>query len=129
MRYFRRKLDDKNRLTIPAELHDEFAGGKIVITKGFKDYLHLYPENVWNTQFEAATKGRGGGAMPILFDEDLADMADRIIEGLSETTMDTKQGRIIIDKELLAYGGFDKNREVVATKLPGDYWRLKTPRS
>jgi len=129
MRYFRRKLDDKNRLTIPAELHAEFKTGKIIITKGFQDYLHLYSEKVWDAQFQAATKGRGGDAMPILFDETLADQADALLEGMSETAMDKKQGRITIDSELLQYAGFDKNREVVATKLVGDYWRLKTPRN
>jgi DNA-binding transcriptional regulator/RsmH inhibitor MraZ len=128
VRYFHRKLDDKNRLTIPAELHAEFGGGKVIITKGFKDYLHLYSEKVWEAQFGAATKGRGGEAMPILFDEELADRADRLIEGMSETTMDKKQGRITIDAELLKYAGFDQTKEVVATKLVGDYWRLKTPR-
>ena len=81
MRYFRRKLDDKNRLTIPAELRGEFKTGKIIITKGFQDYLHLYSEKVWEAQFQAATKGRGGEAMPILFDEALANRADALIEG------------------------------------------------
>jgi DNA-binding transcriptional regulator/RsmH inhibitor MraZ len=129
MRYFRRKLDDKNRLTIPAELHAEFTGQKVIITRGFKDYLHLYPERVWNEQFQAATKGRGGEAMPILFDEQLADMADNLIEGMQETTLDNKQGRITIDPELLKHAGFDQSKEVVATKLVGDYWRLKSPRN
>jgi MraZ protein len=128
VRYFRRKLDDKNRLTIPAELHSEFAGQKVIITKGFQDYLHLYSESVWDERFKEATKGRGGEAMPLLFDEKLADQADELIEGMSETSLDNKQGRITIDAELLKYAGFDQNREVIATKLVGDYWRLKTPR-
>jgi DNA-binding transcriptional regulator/RsmH inhibitor MraZ len=127
VRYFRRKLDDKNRLTIPAEIHAEFAGQKVILTRGFKNYLHMYPEAVWNQQFAAATRGRGGEAMPILFDEELADMADRLIDGMSETSMDGKQGRITISKELLDYASLTKNSEVVATKLVGDYWRLKKP--
>ena len=44
--YFQRKLDDKRRLTIPAELRAEFASG-VVITRGFQKYLHLYPKLVW----------------------------------------------------------------------------------
>ena len=36
--YFERKLDDKRRLTIPAELRKEFESG-IVITRGFQNYL------------------------------------------------------------------------------------------
>ena len=45
--YFERKLDDKRRLTIPTELRAEFASG-VVLTRGFKNYLHLYPLSVWN---------------------------------------------------------------------------------
>ena len=33
--YFERKLDDKRRLTIPAELRAEFASGAVV-TRGFQ---------------------------------------------------------------------------------------------
>jgi DNA-binding transcriptional regulator/RsmH inhibitor MraZ len=35
--YFERKLDDKRRLSIPAELRGEFEGG-VVITQGFQNY-------------------------------------------------------------------------------------------
>ena len=49
--YFERKLDDKRRLTIPAELRAEFASG-VVVTRGFKKYLHLYPKSVWDQEVE-----------------------------------------------------------------------------
>ncbi len=50
--YFERKLDDKRRLTLPAELRAEFASG-VVITRGFKNnYLHLYPKAVWDELVE-----------------------------------------------------------------------------
>jgi DNA-binding transcriptional regulator/RsmH inhibitor MraZ len=49
--YFERKLDDKRRLTIPAELRSEFASG-VVVTRGFKNYLHLYPTSVWEEQVD-----------------------------------------------------------------------------
>ena len=39
--YFERKLDDKRRLSMPAELRSEFKSG-VVVTRGFKKYLHLY---------------------------------------------------------------------------------------
>jgi len=129
MRYFKRKLDDKNRLTIPAELRSEFEGGKVVITRGFGNYLHVYSEGVWNNQMETALSGqwKANGATPVVFDRELADLADKLLEGMAETTMDAKQGRITIEQDLLRYAGFDRNKEVVATKMPGDYWRIKTP--
>ena len=51
--YFERKLDDKRRLTIPAELRAEFAGG-VVITRGFQKYLHVYPKVIWDEEMEVA---------------------------------------------------------------------------
>ena len=131
MRYFKRKLDDKNRLTIPAELRSEFEGGKVVITRGFGSYLHLYSEAVWNNQMETALAGewKGAGSLPAILDAELADLADKLVEGMTETTMDQKQGRITIEQDLLRHGGFDRNKEVVATKLPGGYWRLKSAQS
>jgi DNA-binding transcriptional regulator/RsmH inhibitor MraZ len=54
--YFERKLDDKRRLTIPAELRAEFSSG-IVMTRGFQEYLHLYPKNVWDEEVEPLLKG------------------------------------------------------------------------
>jgi DNA-binding transcriptional regulator/RsmH inhibitor MraZ len=41
--YFERKLDDKHRLSIPAELRGEFKSG-VVVTRGFGAYLHLYSQ-------------------------------------------------------------------------------------
>jgi len=130
MRYFKRKLDDKNRLTIPVELRSEFESGKVVLTRGFEDYLHLYSAAVWENQMEQALSGdwRSEGSLPAVFDKELADLADRFSEGMVETTMDSKQGRITIDPELLVLAGLDRQREVVATKMPGGYWRLKASR-
>ena len=51
MDYFERKLDDKNRLTIPTQLRAEF-GENVVITPGFKNYIHIYPESVWKGEME-----------------------------------------------------------------------------
>ncbi len=49
--YFERKLDDKRRLTIPPELRHKFASGAVV-TRGFGQYLHLYPKDVWDNLVE-----------------------------------------------------------------------------
>src|SRR6266576_7353263 len=114
MDFFERKLDDKNRLTIPAELRHEFEGGKVIITRGFKQYLHLYPEKVWNEQMEPALKGD-------ILDERTADLNVQFRTGKSGGGMDAKQGRITLEQHLLDYAGIDK--EVVAVRA-GSYWRL-----
>ena len=96
--YFERKLDDKNRLTIPAELRHEFEGGEVVITRGFGQYLHIYPRTVWDEQVEPELKGS-------ILDERVADLNVRMRTGRAVSTMDARQGRITLEQHLLEYAG------------------------
>ncbi len=114
--YFQRKLDDKRRLTIPTELRAEFASG-VVVTRGFKKYLHLYPANVWQDDVEPLLKGN-------ILDEQTADLNVQFRMGKTDATIDDKQGRITIEQHLLDHAGIDK--EVVAVRV-GKYWRLMSP--
>lgn len=111
--YFERKLDDKRRLTIPAELRDEFATG-IVITRGFQKYLHLYPKSVWDEQVEPGLQGN-------ILDESTADLNVQFRTGKTEGMLDEKQGRFTVEQHLLDYAGIDRN--IVAVRA-GRYWRL-----
>lgn len=111
--YFQRKLDDKRRLTIPAELHAEFASG-VVITRGFKKYLHLYTQDVWDKEVEEALVGD-------ILDERIADLNVQFRTGKTGAEMDNKQGRITIEQHLLDYGGID--RDVIVVRA-GKYWRI-----
>jgi MraZ protein len=129
MNNFRRKLDDKNRLTIPAELRHEFESGTVVLAPGFNNYLHLYSEAAWQ-ELEESLKGswRPDGSRPAMLDSELADLADRFYDGQTSSALDRKQGRITIEQHLLEYAGFDRTSAVVATRMPGrehSYWRLK----
>ena len=112
--YFERKLDDKRRLTIPAELRAEFANG-VVITRGFGEYLHMYPLHVWDNDVEPALNGS-------ILDERVADLNVRFREGKVDVRPDEKQGRITLEQHLLDYAGI--TRDVVAVRA-GKYWRLK----
>lgn len=111
--YFERKLDDKRRLTIPAELRTEFASG-VVLTRGFDKYLHLYPKSVWDELVEPALNGD-------ILDRTVADLNVQFRMGKTEAELDTKQGRISIEQHLLDYSGI--SRDVVAVRA-GRYWRL-----
>ncbi len=111
--YFQRKLDDKRRLTIPTELRAEFASG-VVVTRGFKNYLHLYPKTVWDEAVEPELKGS-------ILDEQVADLNVRFRMGKSESVIDAKQGRFSLEQHLLDHAGI--TREVVAVRA-GTYWRL-----
>lgn len=111
--YFERKLDDKRRLTIPAELREEFICG-VVVTRGFANYLHMYPKSVWDEQVEPQLQGN-------ILDEKTADLNVQFRMGKIEGPLDTKQGRVSLEQHLLDYAGID--REVTAVRA-GRYWRL-----
>jgi MraZ protein len=111
--YFERRLDEKRRLTLPADLRDEFASG-VVITRGYKDYLHLYPRAIWDEHVEPALSGN-------ILDEKTADLNVKFRMGKIESVLDAKQGRITLEQHLLDYAGID--REIVAVRA-GRYWRL-----
>lgn len=111
--YFERKLDDKRRLTIPAELRDEFAGG-VVLTKGFENYLHLYPKSVWDELVEPALNGD-------ILDQRVADLNVQFRMGKTEAGLDAKQGRVSIEQHLLDFAHI--NRDLVAVRA-GRYWRI-----
>jgi MraZ protein len=111
--YFQRKLDDKRRLTIPTELRETFAGGA-VITRGFGQYLHLYPKGVWDTMVEPRLAGD-------ILDERIADLNVQFRMGKVEQSLDGKQGRITLEQHLLDYAGIKKDVTAVSV---GNYWRL-----
>lgn len=111
--YFERKLDNKRRLTIPAELRAEFANG-VVVTRGFQKYLHLYPKSVWDRQVESQLQGN-------ILDEKTADLNVQFRMGKCDSELDQKQGRITLEQHLLDYA--DITGMVVAVRA-GQYWRL-----
>ena len=111
--YFERKLDEKRRLTIPPELRDTFASGAVV-TRGFGNYLHLYPLDVWSQLVEPKLKGD-------LLDERIADLNVQFRMGKSEMQLDGKQGRITLEKHQVSYAGI--NRDIVAINV-GQYYRI-----
>lgn len=115
--YFVRKLDEKRRLTIPAELRNEFASG-VVVTRGFGKYLHLYPKQVWDREVEPALTGN-------ILDEKTADLNVRFRTGKAEASLDMKQGRVTLEQHLLDYAAISK--DVVAVRA-GGYWRIMSPR-
>ena len=111
--YFERKLDEKRRLTIPPELRGEFAEGA-VITRGFGQYLHLYPKAVWDQLVEPKLDGD-------ILDERIADLNVQFRMGKLVAMLDGKQGRVTLEQHLLDYA--DINRDIVAVGV-GRYWRL-----
>lgn len=112
--YFERRLDDKNRLTMPTEVRAEFDEGEVIITRGFGNYLHLYSKQTWDADMESALSGN-------ILDEQIADLNVKFRTGKQSSRLDKKQGRITIDQSLLDYAGIEKS--IVAVRV-GKYWRV-----
>lgn len=115
MDYFERRLDDKRRLTIPAELRAEFVSG-VVLTRGFQNYLHLYPKKVWDQEVEPKLKGN-------ILDEHTADLNVQFRMGRTEDVIDEKQGRISLEQHQLDFANI--SRDIIAVRA-GNYWRLQS---
>ena len=98
---------------MPAELRSEFASG-VVLTRGFGNYLHLYPQQVWDREVESALGGN-------ILDERVADLNVKFRRGKTASALDQKQGRVMIDQHLLDFAGITK--DVVAVRA-GAYFRL-----
>jgi len=112
MDYFERRLDDKNRLTLPPELRDSLT--EVVIARGFGQYLHMYPKTVWDKDIEQALVGD-------ILDEKIADLNVQFRMGKIDVRPDSKQGRITLEQHLLDYAGIDRDLVVVRA---GKYWRI-----
>jgi MraZ protein len=111
--YYTRKIDDKNRLSIPSDLAQEL-GSNVVITFGFGKYLHLYSQKVWDDQVEPALRGS-------IIDEDIANLNVKLRQGKINAILDQKQNRLTLTNELLSYGSLGKDIVIVRA---GEYWRI-----
>jgi len=112
--YFERKLDDKHRLTIPAEIRSEFKSG-VVVTRGFGKYLHMYSQDVWDQKVEPELTGH-------ILDEKVADLNVQFRAGKTASYLDEKQGRLTLELHHLKYAGIES--ELIAVRA-GAYWRLQ----
>lgn len=120
MDYFERKLDDKNRLTIPAELRAEFPDGHAVITRGFDKTIHLYPKARWDQAVERELAGFS------IISEEGAKLNRQLRAGKTLASLDTKQGRVTIEQHLLDWAGIKK--DLTATRIAstdGSYWAIE----
>jgi transcriptional regulator MraZ len=120
MNNFERKLDEKNRLTIPVEIRPEFEGGYLVLTKGYDQTLALYSQKYYEEVIEPALEGD-------FRDVESFRLNRQIQSGQSITHMDGKQGRITIEQRFLDYAGITKNVNAFRVKTAGGrtYWALE----
>ncbi len=120
MNNFERKLDDKNRLTIPVEVRGELANGYIVLTKGYDNTLALYSQNYWEQVIAPALEGD-------FRDVESFRLNRQIQSGQTIMKLDAKQGRVTIEQRFLDYAGITKTVNAFRVKTSGDksYWAIE----
>jgi len=87
-----------------------------VLTRGFGQYLHLYPKIIWEREVEAALNANGS-----ILDEKIADLNVQFRRGKTEAELDQKQGRVTVEQHLLDFAKID--RSLIAVRA-GAYWRI-----
>ena len=119
MENFERKLDDKNRLTIPVEVRPEFEGGQVILTKERDNTLALYSQEYWDKVIEPKLVGE--------YDDDESFKLNRRVRSAqSRMRLDSKQGRITLEQRFKDYAGIKKDVNAWRrTTTGGTYWILE----
>ena len=111
-------LDAKSRLTIPARIRRDLAGG-LVLAKGFETCLQVYPEDVYAPIVQGALAG-----MNPLGPE--ARQLRRHLYGNSLNMELDSAGRIMLPGPFLAHAGIDKDVVVVGAGECLEIWDRST---
>jgi MraZ protein len=110
---FYHNLDEKGRLTIPAEYRDSFADSRAVITQGFeKNLIVLQPEN-----FDRVAQRLRGMSMT---NPEVRLLRRIVFSGASHIEID-KAGRILIPNYLRKYANLETSVVIAGA---GDYFEI-----
>lgn len=94
--------------------------GVYYLTLGFGRYLHLYSEMAWGMLEEAFKIGLSP-EVPVIIQEDTADVADRLYGGYEEIAT---SGASIVIPSVLQQAIGDPDRLRITWIPAGGYWRL-----
>ncbi len=108
------RLDDKNRLTVPARLRDRFAPG-IVVTKGLDGCLTAFTTDGW----EAFRELKLGRLDPF---EREARMLRRFYFGATFEGHLDGSGRVPLSSPLLAHAGIERDVDLVGNYEYLEIW-------
>jgi MraZ protein len=111
---FEQRLDDKNRVTLPARLRDRFAGG-VVCARGLDGCVAVWPRESWDdyvrTQSERldpfTREGRG---------------LQRYLFGAAQESELDRQGRVALPAPLLAHAGLERDIVIAGLRDRLEIW-------
>ncbi|MDO5047243.1 MAG: division/cell wall cluster transcriptional repressor MraZ [Anaerococcus sp.] len=109
---FTHKLDSKNRLTLPSDFRDKLIGD-FYISKGAESSLIIYTKEEFisrSIRLEAYKDTKKNRAIRRLF-----------FSSATKTRLD-KQGRILLNKNLLTYSSIDKDLVIIGNNTTIEIW-------
>lgn len=113
---FRHSLDDKGRLTLPAEFRGELAGGA-VIAQFAGPSLHVYPKSVWDelvvSEVNRLARDPGSGIGP---------HTRRALNASARELRPDAQGRVVVAPEQRSFAGLERGIAVVGNATHVEIW-------
>lgn len=110
---FRPKLDDKNRLILPAKFRADFSEG-MVLTRGQEKCIYAFPTaefaEIYDKVRQAPVSSRQARNYLRMF-----------LSGASDEAMD-KQNRVTIPQSLREYAGLEKDLAVIGVGTRLEIW-------
>lgn len=95
---YKHSLDAKNRVFIPSKFREEL-GDEFYITRKFDTYLSIYTAEEWQAYVEKIEK---------LPESEAVEIQDFLL-GAAQKCVPDSSGRIILDDQLAAHAGINKN--------------------
>jgi MraZ protein len=111
---FEQRLDEKNRVTIPARHRDRFADG-VWLTRGLDGCLAVYPRPGWD-QFVAERTARLDP-----FSGEARKLERYLFSGAAETEMD-RQGRVAVPPALMKHANLRRDVVVAGVRDRLEIW-------
>jgi MraZ protein len=111
---FEQRLDEKNRLTVPARLRDRFADG-VFLTRGFDRCLSAFTRAGWDA-FVAEQTSRLDP-----FSHEARQLQRFLFGGAAEAEMD-RQGRVAVPAPLLRHAGLQREIVVAGVRDRLEIW-------
>ena len=110
---FERTLDDKGRLSIPAELRTRLGPGA-VLTRSFDNCLCIYPAAKWESLAQAVDD------LPQVRPE-IRDLARSLFSGAISCELD-RQGRIVVPAYLRQHADLNSDVVIVGVNSRVEIW-------
>ncbi|MBI5161919.1 MAG: division/cell wall cluster transcriptional repressor MraZ [Micrococcales bacterium] len=110
---FAPKLDEKNRIVLPAKFWDEFSGG-LVMTRGLEHSVFLYSAREFETLHEQLREAS-------LTSRKARDFMRVFLSGASQELPD-KQRRITVPPLLRDYAGLTRDLTVIGAGPRAEIW-------